>query len=127
MASIRRLGHARVDAAMEVDGDVHALAHGLADGAELLRQRVDVGEVVDVLDRRVGADLDGVKALLDALLGVGRGLLGGVAAGVAVHADLVAHAAADQLVHGAPSFLPLMSQRACSMPLMQEVRIGPPR
>lgn len=28
---------------------------------------------------------------------------------------------------GAPSFLPLMSQRACSMPLMQEVRIGPPR
>ena len=63
--------------------------------------------MVDVCHRRVGRDLDRVKALFHALFRVGCGLFGRVAAGMAVHADLVTAAAAQQLIHRRAELLAL--------------------
>ena len=85
-------------------------------GSHVLQALLDLVERIDVLQLFGAVHLHGGEAALDRAPG-GRGGVGrAVAADPRIHADAVAHVAAQQLRHGHAQVLPLMSHSAWSMP-----------
>ena len=120
----QQLGGSGADGAVEVDGDIHVVAHGLPQARELFGGVFDLGLRFRCSGpaRFFGdACLEGGEALLlERFHLLGR-------AGVGVDAHAIARWAAEQLVDGHAERLALDVPQRLSMPLRALVRIGPPR
>ena len=92
---------------MEVHGNVHFVAHRLADGGEAFGGLLhEAGRLDDARrSRAADAGLDGDEALGDRVLGVLDGLLGRASAGALVDLDAIAHRPAQHLVDRQPGSL----------------------